>query len=611
MTLAWQNGQPYSAHFGDVYFSADSGLHEKRHVFLQGNHLAERFATLAPGESFAIGETGFGTGLNFLCAWQCFEHCAPAGTSLDFFSVEAFPLNENDLRAALALWPELQPSAEVFLQTWRRRVPGWNRWTFAHGKIRLTLALCDVNLALPQLPQGCIDAWFLDGFSPAKNPAMWSEAVFNAVAQASHRTTTLATYSSAGWVRRGLQQAGFNVEKTTGFGHKREMLRGIRVTSAPPKIPQPPAPSVIVIGSGLAGCASAYALAQRGIAVTLLEVAPQLAVGASGNPRGILHARFGAGNDPLHRFVLAAYGYTLAWLDQVLPIDGRLRAECGLLQLACNPNESKRIARLSSLTWPEHLLHSVDATQASQLLGVAMSHGGLWFPAAGWVVPPALCAALLAAGNITPQLNHHVTSLSKTATGWRVTGCDAQQTPFDMEAHSIVVCNAHAASQLAPFTHYPLLTVRGQISLIPATTSSQTLRGIVCGDGYCAPAVDRLHVIGASHALADNDLQVRAVDHSSNLAKIAHYAPALHQSLTVSTTTTLTGRAALRCSVPGSAPLIGRAQEGLYCSLAHGTRGLISTGIAAEIIAAQLCRQLAPLPQDLLTALSPQRIKTD
>ncbi len=225
MTLDWQDGQPFCTRFGDVYFSCDSGLEETRHVFLRGNRLPERFAALSAGQSFTIGETGFGTGLNFLCAWQLFEQLAPPDAELDFVSVEKFPLQTEELRAALALWPELHAYATSLLAQWPQITPGWNQWSFAGGRMRLVLAYCDVLQALPEF--AAANAWFLDGFSPARNPEMWAQPVLDAIAHASHPGATLATYTSAGWVRRGLQQAGFSVEKAEGFGRKREMLRGI------------------------------------------------------------------------------------------------------------------------------------------------------------------------------------------------------------------------------------------------------------------------------------------------------------------------------------------------------------------------------------------------
>ncbi len=606
--LAWKDGQPYSDRYGDVYFSTDSGLEETRHVFLQGNRLAERFAAVSAGESLCIGETGFGTGLNFLCAWRLFEQVAPSGASLDFFSIEKFPINDDELRAALALWPELREQADALLARWHRRVPGWNRWSFAGGRIRLTLAMCDVEEALSQLPPGSVDAWFLDGFSPAKNPEMWSEPVLANIARASRNGATLATYTSAGWVRRGLQQAGFAVKRTPGFGRKREMVQGTLQSSEthPPLRREDRAPSTaIVIGGGIAGCAAAHALARRGIAVTLIERAPQLATAASGNPRGILHARFGTSPNPLHRFVLASYGHALSLLDETVPVDGVNRAECGLLQLTCNEVEAKRIARLAELEWPAHLLQFVDAPQASRLAGVEMSYGGLWFPAGGWVVPPKVCAALANDVHITQRLEHDVETLEKTETGWRVTGHDAQGNGWNAEADVVLVCCAHAAKKLAPFAHFPLTPVRGQITVVPKTAVSRASQSVVCGDGYCAPAVDGVHVMGATHAFEDESTEVRAADHAENLSKLAEYAPHLRQALGEVEADDLGGRASVRCSSPGAMPLVGKVQQGLYCSLAHGTRGLLSAGLAGEVLAAQICGQLPPLPAYILVALDP------
>ncbi|GAB1231759.1 bifunctional tRNA (5-methylaminomethyl-2-thiouridine)(34)-methyltransferase MnmD/FAD-dependent 5-carboxymethylaminomethyl-2-thiouridine(34) oxidoreductase MnmC [Ferrigenium sp. UT4] len=620
--LHWKDNQPYSERFGDVYFSTDSGLEETRHVFLRGNDLARRFAALRAGESFCIGESGFGTGLNFLCAWQLFEQCATPGASLDFFSVEKFPLEQDELRAALALWPELQAQSDRLIARWQRRVPGWNRWHFAAGRVRLTLALDDIADALPKLPQAAVDAWFLDGFSPAKNPDMWSGAVLSGLARASHATTTLATYTSAGWVRRGLQQAGFAVERVPGFGRKREMVRGCLLNVGLKSDPQEAAVggsdfsptlsvaaqrgssrvphTALVIGGGLAGCAAAHALAQRGIAVTLLERGAQLAGAASGNPRGILYARFGAGMNALHRLVLAAYGHALALLDEVMPADGINRAECGLLQLAATEAERKRIAKLAAQAWPPHLLQAVDAGRASTLAGLPMAHGGLWFPAGGWVVPPQVCARLVQHPNITLRFESEVDALEPTATGWRASGDG-----FSFEAAQAVVCCAHAAKQLQPFAAFPLQPVRGQISELPATAASSHLKTVLCAEGYCVPAINGRHVAGATTTFDDEGVEIRVDDHAENLAQLEAQMPALHHALGEVDLQHLAGRAGVRCSVPGATPLVWEVAPGLYCSLAHGTRGLLTTGLAAEIIAAQMCGQLPPLPQELLQALAP------
>jgi tRNA 5-methylaminomethyl-2-thiouridine biosynthesis bifunctional protein len=363
--------------------------------------------------------------------------------------------------------------------------------------------------------------------------------------------------------------------------------------------------SVIVIGGGVAGCATAYALAARGVAVTLLERAPQLASAASGNSRGILHARFGAGDDSLSRFVLASYGHALALFDEVLPVDGELRAECGLLQLDFSSNENNRITRLAEREWPAHLLRFVDAAQATALAGMEMAHGGLWFPGGGWIVPPALCAWLASDARIEQRLAHTAETLTKVDAGWCVAGRDGQGAAWAIEAEAVVVCCAHSALALQQFAHFPLTPVRGQISLLHSTEISRSLRAVVCGDGYCAPALDGVHVTGATHAFNDESLEVRVSDHLDNLAKLAAHAPALHEALGEVDIEQLDGRAAVRCSAPGSLPLVGEVQAGLYCSLAHGTRGLLTAGLAGETVAAMVCGQLPPLPALILTALAP------
>ena len=224
--LGRKQGQPWSLRFDDRYYSAQSGLDETVHVFLRGNGLPERLAALPAGRTFRIGETGFGTGLNFLRAWQLFEAAALPDSCLEFRSVEAFPLAADELRAALAPWPSLHEQAQALLQAWPDTAPGRHLLPLGGGRVRLVLDIDDVAAALPSWADLEVDAWFLDGFAPAKNPTMWSDAVLAAAARASARGATFAAYTSAGWVRRGLQRAGFEVQRTPRCGRKRKMLAG-------------------------------------------------------------------------------------------------------------------------------------------------------------------------------------------------------------------------------------------------------------------------------------------------------------------------------------------------------------------------------------------------
>ncbi len=220
--LRWDGGVPVSTRFADAYHSRADGLAEKRHVFLDGNDLP----TSWPGaERFRIAELGFGSGLSILAAWQLWRRIAAPGAVLEAISFERWPLGRDDMARALGRWPELAEPAAALLARWTGRadrldLPG----------LQLDLVIGDTRATVPRW-QGAADAWFLDGFVPARNPEMWEPALLRAVFERTAPGGTVATYSAAGDVRRGLEAAGFRVERRRGFGAKREMLRGSRPIS--------------------------------------------------------------------------------------------------------------------------------------------------------------------------------------------------------------------------------------------------------------------------------------------------------------------------------------------------------------------------------------------
>ncbi len=210
--LTWREGQiPVSDRFDDPYFSLQNGLEETRHVFLAGNDLPARFE---PG--FHIAELGFGTGLNMLTAWSAWERAGQTDP-LTFTSFEAFPMAPEDMSRALAAFPELTPWTERFLAEWQSG-------TCDLGTLRLEVIEGDARHTLPAW-RGQADAWFLDGFSPAKNPELWGADLLQHVADHTASGGTVATYTAAGFVRRGLEDAGFSVTRAPGYGRKRHMTR--------------------------------------------------------------------------------------------------------------------------------------------------------------------------------------------------------------------------------------------------------------------------------------------------------------------------------------------------------------------------------------------------
>ncbi len=222
--IEWRDGQPYACEFQDVYFSTDNGLLETDYVFLQGNDLATRWLDINL-ETFNIAETGFGTGLNFLCAAKSWLATAPQQAKLHFISVEKYPLSFQDIKTALNFWPQLNAVSEPFLAQYERLISDAQTISLYNNRVQLSLLIDDATKCFSRINDK-FDAWFLDGFAPAKNPDMWQDALFQQMARLSKPNTTFATFSSAGDVRRGLINAGFEVSKRAGFGKKREMLTG-------------------------------------------------------------------------------------------------------------------------------------------------------------------------------------------------------------------------------------------------------------------------------------------------------------------------------------------------------------------------------------------------
>lgn len=630
--LDWDDqGQPLSRQFGDVYFSREDGLGETRHVFLDCNDLPARLAALPAGGRLVIGETGFGTGMNFLCAWQLFDRLAPADARLHFVSVEKYPLAAADLRRALALWPELAPWSEQLLAQYVAIHPGFQRLVLAGGRVILTLLVGDVLEQLPQL-DARVDAWFLDGFAPAKNPQMWSDALFAQLARLSAADASLATFTSAGFVRRGLIAAGFAMQRVPGYGRKREMLRGryqgpaqapARPWYACP--PQSASREALVIGGGLAGCASAASLAARGWRVTLIERHAELAQEASGNPQGVLYLKLSAHGTALSQLVLAGFGHTRRLLQRLQPDDW---AACGVLQLAFDAKEAERQAKLAE-AFPADLLQSLPREQAEAIAGVALPAGGLFYREAGWVHPPALCRLLAEHPQVHVLTHGEALELRRVDGRWQA--LDGER----LLAEAPVAVLAGAA-EVRRFAELPLKRIRGQISRLPQTAASAALGCVLCAEGYVAPPHRGEHTLGASFDFHRQDCTPTAAEHAGNLDLLRDISTDLATRLQADTLdpARLQGRAAFRCTSPDYLPIVGPLadeqafadayavlgkdarqvpdtpcpwREGLYVNSGHGSRGLISAPLSGELLAAWLEDEPLPLPRAVAEACHPNR----
>ncbi|MCO6524791.1 MAG: tRNA (5-methylaminomethyl-2-thiouridine)(34)-methyltransferase MnmD [Candidatus Schmidhempelia sp.] len=231
--INWNNKHtPISTQFDDVYFSNEDPLAETRFVFIESNHLSERFIQHQQPQ-FIIGETGFGSGLNFLLTWQLFNQFREQYPNhplkrLRFISVENYLLTLNDLQKIHGFYPELASLKQQLQQQWPKPIAGEITLNFINSQ--LTLWLGDISEYSQFLQQANlkIDCWFFDGFAPAKNQSMWSACLFKQLFQYTQPMATFATFTASGFVRRNLQAAGFKVSKQKGFGRKREMLIGYK-----------------------------------------------------------------------------------------------------------------------------------------------------------------------------------------------------------------------------------------------------------------------------------------------------------------------------------------------------------------------------------------------
>jgi tRNA 5-methylaminomethyl-2-thiouridine biosynthesis bifunctional protein len=518
---------------------------------------------------------------------------------------------------------------------------GFQRLILDNGRVTLTLLIGDALEQLPQL-DAQIDAWFLDGFAPAKNPDMWTAELFTELARLAAPGSTISTFTSTGWVRRLLNAAGFKMKRTPGIGHKWEILRGVflgwpedsaAAVSAKPWFARPTPLDgerhALVIGAGLAGCATAASLAARGWQVSLLERHDALAQEASGNPQGVLYLKLSAHGTALSQLIVSGFGHTRRLLEQLQR--GVDWDDCGVLQLAFNTKEAERQAQLAA-AFPDDLLHLLDREKAEHRAGIALQSGGLFYPEGGWVHPPALCHWQAAHPHIRILTLRDVLELRRVDGRWQA--WDGQSLLAD--APVVVLAGAAEIKRFPYSSELPLKRIRGQITRLHQTPESQSLSTVVCAEGYVAPARLGEHTLGASFDFNNDDLTPTAAEHAGNLHMLEEISMDLVARLGADTLQpeALEGRAAFRCTSPDYLPIVGPLADsqafadtyialskdarqtpdipcpwldGLYVNSGHGSRGLITAPLSGELLAAWLDNEPLPLPRAIAEACHPNR----
>jgi len=611
-------GTPWSEAHGDIYHSADGGAAQAQHVFLGGNGLPARWRERA---RFTVLETGFGLGLNFLATWQAWRDDPARPTRLDFVSVEKHPFRREDLAALHARLQAFAPLATALEAGWPLLVPGVHRLEFEDARVVLTLVFGDATQAVPRLRLSA-DAIFLDGFTPAKNPELWDLAMMRGLARLAAPGASAATWSVARGVREALAAVDFETELRPGFGAKREMTVARHVPRRARAVPPARASrTAIVIGAGLAGAAVCERLCARGWQVTLIERQTRPGTETSGNHAAVFHPVVTSDDSHLARLTRAG---TLASVTRWRALEAagaRLRWDCcGVLQLARDAREEgAQQAATAQLALPAEWVSAVTQEEASVHAGLALAAGGLWFPGAGWMRPISLVEASLSACGPRLQTRYGCTvgALEPLSAGWRVR--DTEGKAF-AEAEVVVLANALGASALAPRAPTALRRVRGQVSHLPADRVDAP-HAVVLRGGALLPSVDGLCLLGASYDFDDADPALRLESHVGNLERLARIAPALAQGIDAAS---LDGRVAFRAVSPDRLPLVGampaasstrdpvRLRDlarapGLYAAFGYGSRGLVWSALAAELLASQIDGDPLPLEGDLVDSIDPGR----
>ena len=665
--VEWQmddtgNMVPVSGEFGDVYFSHADGLAETRHVFLAHNQLPERLVRLASKQCFTIAELGFGTGLNLLATWQLWRQLRDtypqlADARLHFITTEKFPIPLADLTHILALWgqraPELVALIEPLLAAYPPLIAGCHRLDFSYDNLTVDIWLGDAAQSLSKLaiersqqsaPQPHIDAWFLDGFAPSCNSTLWADSIFAQMQRLSRPHTTAATYSCAGIVKRGLKEHGFAFKKVKGFGRKREMLTAIMtdtdhidVTSdnkscdneshdAEQITTDSTFNHTAIIGAGVSGLLTAWSLANRGIAVTLLDKTAPLA-GASGNPRALLAPKM----TPIHH--VDEHLHTIGYLySSRLYRDLNQKATqlntapvlepTGALDLLVKAN----IGTEQIEDYPEEMATTLPHEQAQNISGIKEQDlsENLYLPQSGLVNPQALKTIILTHPLIRFQ-QLEVSEINETEQQVCIEGSDQNQETVSILADHVVICAAFESHQLAERI-FDCRKIRGQLSWFrPSLEQLINLPKIPLKySGYCAPfnaqaGDDNLNTVtagkpylllGASFIRNDIGTDIRDEEHQINRDKLVAAIPEM-ASIVPADTSLWQGRAGIRTQTPDYHPIVGQLtnSQRIWTISAMGAKGYALAPICAEALAGMMLGSFAPLSNAMLARLSPNRTR--
>jgi tRNA 5-methylaminomethyl-2-thiouridine biosynthesis bifunctional protein len=625
---------PHALDFGEDFPTAAAGLQRARRVFLEGTGLPARWAGRA---HFVVLETGFGLGHNFLATWQAWRDDPARCARLCVVAIASHPPTATDLARAHARSP-LPDLAAALARAWPPLTPNLHALDFDGGAVQLLLGLGEVTLLLPAL-QLQADAIHLDGFAPARDPAMWQLRVLKALGRQSAAGARLATGYTAPELQAGLTSAGFAVQPAADAGSPRTGTvahwapRHMPRSGAPPRPArtQPPQ-TAVVVGAGIAGAAAAQALARLGVAVTVLDRRSTPAQEASGNPAGLVHGTVNGDDGTYARLFRAAALQAARSYREAMAHDPQMGALDGLLRLSLDGGGLTALqATVDRLGLPPDWVQALGPAAASARAALPLPAPAWLYPAGGWINPARWVRHVLAQDGVRFQGDASAQRISFEDGLWTV--WDAASQALAKAPVLVLACTASTPRLLQPWcaAPWPLDATRGQVTRCEAGAGGTALRCAVAGDGYAIPLPDGSLLCGATREAAtlaemlgapDIRTQITPAAHRHNLKRLQRLtglqapldAAALQGRagwrLHADDRLPIAGAVPLRDLPPGQrrdqARLLPRA-EGLFVLTALGARGLTLAPLLGRLVAAQALGTPWPLEQDLADAVDPAR----
>jgi tRNA 5-methylaminomethyl-2-thiouridine biosynthesis bifunctional protein len=568
-----------------LYSSVKGAVAECNHVFINGNNLNERFEKLGENSKFYIGEIGFGIGINFLTTCKSWLNHTKQNQVLEFYSFDKYLFRLSDFKKLNVSCPDLKEYISELELSYPRNIQGVQKISLFDGRIILNLIIGEIDSTQEYIKlMNKVDAWFLDGFSPSKNPDLWSKKLFKCIHKSCHEKTTFSTYTSSGLVKNNLTESGFTHNREEGFSEKRHMLKGTVDTQLKKNTSNT---KVAVIGSGIAGCILSYTLAKKGIEVDLYEKSDNICSGASSHELLVTYPRLSAHDTSFGSFTLHSYIFATNFYKR-LKTDAWKRT--GVIILNHDAASEKRQSSLLEKRADGEIYRFIDPDEASDISGIDIKFNGLIYEDAGYILPEEMCKFLIE----SPKINVFTSSRIKNITKNRESiNLNIEKQEFEYQ--NVCLCTGSDTTEI--FDIDGIGIKRGQVTHIESLDSVSKIKLPICAKGYISPRVNNIHLVGSSYSDSE-DTDLSEDEHLYNLNNLKLV---IDEEMNV-----VSGQTGHRAVSKDHMPVVGK-KNGIYINTCHGSRASVTAPISAEIIANMIVGEAPPLMGRELESLSPER----